>query len=118
MHALRALGLGLALALFQTAAADDHQIVLQNASVIDVETGQVSRNQSVLIENDRIAAIGSRISADAGADLIDLQGAYLLPGLSDSHVHLTSRADRHGSSCPPDEPRRPAWFAPLPVTSW
>lgn len=96
MHALRALGLGLALALFQTAAADDHQIVLQNASVIDVETGQVSRNQSVLIENDRIAAIGARISADAGAELIDLQGAYLLPGLSDSHVHLTSRADRHG----------------------
>lgn len=96
MHALRALGLGLSLALFQTAAADDHQIVLQNASVIDVETGQVSRNQSVLIENDRIAAIGARISADAGADLIDLQGAYLLPGLSDSHVHLTSRADRHG----------------------
>ena len=96
MHALRALGLGLALALFQTAAADDHQIVLQNASIIDVETGQVSRNQSVLIENDRIAAIGARISADAGADLIDLQGAYLLPGLSDSHVHLTSRADRHG----------------------
>ena len=86
----------LALASQAPAFADGHQVVLQNASLIDIEDGKVKRGQSVLIEDGKIAAIGSRVSAGDGAEQIDLKGAYLLPGLTDSHVHLTSRADKHG----------------------
>ena len=78
------------------ALADGHQTLLQNASVIDVETGQIDRGQNVLIVDGKISAIGSRVSAEKGAERINLNGAFLLPGLSDSHVHLTSRADQHG----------------------
>jgi len=78
------------------ALADGDQIILQNASVMNVETGEIDRGQNILIEDGKIAAIGSRISASDTAEHIDLKGAFLLPGLTDSHVHLTSRADRHG----------------------
>lgn len=82
---------------FQAPAfADGHRTLLQNASVIDVETGSITEDQNVLIEDGMITAIGSRVRANGSATRIDLDGAYLLPGLTDSHVHLTSRADKHG----------------------
>lgn len=83
-------------ALQAPALAETSQTLLENASVVDVETGNISRGQTVLIEDGMIAAIGTRVRADEDAERIDLGGAFLLPGLTDSHVHLTSRADRHG----------------------
>ena len=87
-----------ALALISQAPAfaDDQKTLLQNVSLIDVESGDISRGQSILVEDGKIAAIGSRIDADGTTAQIDLKGAFLLPGLTDSHVHLTSRADKHG----------------------
>ena len=82
---------------FQAQAfADGHQTLLENASLIDVETGSITEDQNVLIEDGMITAIGSRVRAKGSATRIDLDGAYLLPGLTDSHVHLTGRADKHG----------------------
>nr|WP_070959227.1 amidohydrolase family protein [Hyphomonas sp. Mor2] len=83
-------------ALHAPALAQASQTLLENASVIDVESGNVTRGQNVLVEDGKIAAIGSRVRANEDAERIDLGGAFLLPGLTDSHVHLTSRADRHG----------------------
>lgn len=95
---LRTLGAvaALTLTLPAPALADGHQTLLENAAILDVETGNVRRGQNVLIEDGKISAIGARISADSSAERIDLGGAFLLPGLTDSHVHLTSRADKHG----------------------
>ncbi len=82
---------------FQAQAfADGHLTLLENASLIDVETGSITEDQNVLIEDGMITAIGSRVRAKGSATRIDLDGAYLLPGLTDSHVHLTGRADKHG----------------------
>jgi imidazolonepropionase-like amidohydrolase len=44
----------------------------------------------ILIEGDRIAARASRLEPPAGAMVIDCAGRYVLPGLIDCHVHLTS----------------------------
>lgn len=86
----------LALTSQAPAFADDQKTLLQNVSLIDVESGDISRGQSILVEDGKIAAIGSRLDADGTTAQIDLKGAFLLPGLTDSHVHLTSRADKHG----------------------
>jgi imidazolonepropionase-like amidohydrolase len=63
-------------------------IVLHAARVLDVETGNLTAPGEVLIQGDRIAAIGSTVSHPSGAQLIDLGDTTLLPGLIDAHVHL------------------------------
>jgi len=78
-------------------AADAERIRITGGNVIDVNTGDVSR-ADIIVEDERIVAIGSaRATRGEATDrTIDMDGAYLLPGLSDSHVHLTSRSDVHG----------------------
>jgi imidazolonepropionase-like amidohydrolase len=49
----------------------------------------------VVIEGDRIRAVGDRSIAPSGADVIDLGDATVLPGLIDLHTHLTDRVGAH-----------------------
>ena len=51
----------------------------------------VKRDVVLEIEGDRIKSVGAQVPP--GAEVIDLSGATVLPGLIDVHVHLTSRAD-------------------------
>ncbi|MEO9969147.1 MAG: amidohydrolase family protein, partial [Hyphomonadaceae bacterium] len=78
-------------------SADAERIRLTGGNVIDVTTGDITATD-IIIEDDRIVAIGSarETRGEATDRTLDMDGAYLLPGLSDSHVHLTSRADVHG----------------------
>lgn len=47
--------------------------------------------QSILIAGDRIVSVGAALAAPpAGARVVDGQGAYVIPGLWDMHVHLAS----------------------------
>ena len=64
-------------------------LVLAHANVIGGAAPGVARDVAVTIVDDRVTAIGpSGRAAAAGAQVIDLGGAYLLPGLWDVHVHL------------------------------
>jgi imidazolonepropionase-like amidohydrolase len=65
-------------------------LVIRNVSVIDGLTDRVQANRTVLIEGNRIKAIGAagEVAAPAKAKVIDGRGRYLIPGLWDSHVHL------------------------------
>jgi imidazolonepropionase-like amidohydrolase len=63
-----------------------------------VVSGQYRDGQAILIEGDRIKAVGpaAQLAGQAGnAEVIDLGNATLLPGLIDCHTHLGSRADRY-----------------------
>src|SRR4051812_11581917 len=42
----------------------------------------------VLVDGGTVAAIGPDLSAPAGAQVVDLDGRVLLPGLWDAHVHF------------------------------
>ena len=65
------------------------RLVLTNANVIDGVNPAPIADASVVIEDGRIAEIlgGSRSPQTRGAWVIDLEGAYLLPGLWDVHIH-------------------------------
>src|SRR5205085_3186035 len=66
-------------------------LALTHVTVIDA-TGQAPQSDmSVVISGDRISALGktSRIKIPANAEVIDATGKFLIPGLWDSHIHLT-----------------------------
>ena len=51
--------------------------------------------QSILIEGERITAVSDGfIDPPPGGELFDLRKKFVLPGLADCHVHLTSQLDR------------------------
>ncbi|MEQ9098060.1 MAG: amidohydrolase family protein [Imperialibacter sp.] len=69
----------------------DTAILISNANVIDVATGQVAKEKAILIDSGRIASIGN------GSELsvlvregrrFDAGGRYVIPGLWDMHVHI------------------------------
>jgi len=90
--------LGLSTPVF---SADKDTHIIYAGTMIDVETGKALRDRVIVIEDGRITAIGSRATVEdidfpENAELIDMEDMTVLPGLSDSHVHLTSDATIHG----------------------
>ena len=65
-------------------------LALTNASVVNVRTGAVQRNATVVIRGSVIESIGQ--AAPATARTIDLRGRFVVPGLIDAHVHVASLA--------------------------
>jgi imidazolonepropionase-like amidohydrolase len=72
-------------------------IFIKAGRLLDVRTGRVLENQGILVENDRIKAVGpfdSRLALiPPGARIIDLSKATVLPGLSDCHTHVLLQGD-------------------------
>ncbi len=64
--------------------------VITGGNVIDIKSGTTIRNAVVVIEGNRLAAIGpaGQVSIPAGAERIDASGKWLIPGLMNLHVHL------------------------------
>lgn len=67
----------------------DSPIVLLNGIIIDGTGSDPLENHAILIENGNIAQIRKKaeISMPENAQVINLNGAYILPGLINSHVH-------------------------------
>jgi len=66
-------------------------LALTNASVVDVRTGTITHNATVVVRGGVIERVGPG-AAPAGVTVVDLKGRYLVPGLIDAHVHITSLA--------------------------
>jgi len=67
--------------------------------LIDGRGGAPLANAVILIEGERIVAVGSDVPVPAGAEVIDLSRATVLPGLIDCHTHITTspgQADEMG----------------------
>ncbi len=56
--------------------------------LIDVRSGNVVNNAVILIEDERITAVGPQITIPTGAQVVDLGNMTLLPGLIDCHTHV------------------------------
>ena len=63
-------------------------IVLHAARMLDVAAGKIVSPGEVLVVGERIKAVGTAVEHPAGARVIDLGDATLMPGLIDAHVHL------------------------------
>ncbi|WP_213807517.1 amidohydrolase family protein [Granulicella sp. dw_53] len=91
---MKILGVGLLTALAVSYAAQGpstvakRTIVLHAARMLDVTGGKVVVPGEVLVEGDRIVAVGAKVERPADAEVIDLGDVTLMPGLIDAHVHL------------------------------
>jgi imidazolonepropionase-like amidohydrolase len=73
-------------ALASPAAAETY--LLHPAQVFDGVNPQAHPGWSVLVEGDKIAAVGPDIAAPAGAKVIELPGTTLMPGMIEGHSHI------------------------------
>src|SRR5215813_7100436 len=65
-------------------------IAFVNVNLIPMDRERVEARQTVIVRGDRIETIGASQSVALPPDaiVIDGSGRYLLPGLTDGHVHL------------------------------
>ena len=93
----RIAGLLVAAALEACAAANVQEFALaagdlwiRDATVISPERDQPLRNAHVVVRAGRIVWVGGRPRTSDRVTVLDATGRYLIPGLIDGHVHLTS----------------------------
>src|SRR5918992_4725151 len=67
-------------------------VAFVNVNVVPMDKERVLRNQTVIVRDGIIAEIGDakRVRVPSGAQRIDGAGKFLIPGLTDMHVHLFS----------------------------
>lgn len=81
--------LTLCAALAVHATAQQHApIVLHAARLLQVDSGSILSPGEILVEGDRIRAVGTHVERPAAARVLDLGDLTLLPGLIDAHIHL------------------------------
>ena len=80
------------------AQADARLAYIKAGQLVDVIGGKLLSNQVIVIQGDRILRVGAAVDEPipAGAEIIDLSGQTVLPGLIDMHDHLTGDARFHG----------------------
>ena len=71
-------------------APQDQVVVIRAGRLFDAGSGSLLNNQVVLVRGDRIADVGAAVAVPAGARVLDLGSATVLPGMIDAHVHVNT----------------------------
>jgi imidazolonepropionase-like amidohydrolase len=66
---------------------------IRAGKLIDPDSAAVLTNQTILISNGKIDAVGNNVTIPSNAKVIDLTKMTVLPGLIDCHTHLADGAD-------------------------
>jgi imidazolonepropionase-like amidohydrolase len=76
-------------------AARAEKIAVVGGTLINPATSQVLENSVVVIDGDRISAVGTRkdMTVPTGSKWIDCKGKFILPGYIDTHVHFFQSGD-------------------------
>ena len=66
-------------------------VVFRNANLFDSETGKAKPRSMVVVSGNRITAVGAdgSVPIPAGAEVVDVGGKMLMPGMWDMHVHTS-----------------------------
>ena len=77
-------------AAISTHAQSPQVAVIRAGRLFDSKSGKLAENQIILVEDDKITAVGpaDRVQVPAGAQVIDLSLDTVLPGLIDGHTHV------------------------------
>src|SRR5215469_15933032 len=78
--------------LAEPAAAANRPIVLKAAHLFDSVSGTLTDGAVIIVQGNRIQAVGTATPLPADAQVIDLGDATLLPGFIDAHVHLSAES--------------------------
>jgi imidazolonepropionase-like amidohydrolase len=62
-------------------------LTITNATVVDVTTGALQRETTIVIDGNRIANVAPSRPTKALGRVVDAKGAYVIPGLWDMHTH-------------------------------
>lgn len=65
-------------------------LVIRNVNVVDVIGDRVVPYQNILVVNGRIAEISHTAGMGVGGEVLDGNGAYVVPGLIDAHIHVAN----------------------------
>jgi imidazolonepropionase-like amidohydrolase len=80
-----------------TPASPPTSYVIRAAHLIDGKSDAVQNDIAIVVEGDRIVAVGTRsqvaLRIPAGAQTLDLGSATILPGLIDNHTHVLLQGD-------------------------
>lgn len=83
-------------AIPQTSPAAASLTYIRAGHVFDPAAGRYVDNVTLVVANQRIQSVESgAFLPPVGAQILDLSGDYVLPGLIDCHTHLGARADRY-----------------------
>ena len=128
----------LALGVQVAAQQSSGHVAIHAGHLLDVKTGKLLADQTLVIDDGKIVSIGSSSDIKAPADAlhIELPNATILPGLIDAHTHLTmdpkfgyerlalsvpretlTGARTRGLPCRRDSPRCATW-ARLATAMW
>jgi imidazolonepropionase-like amidohydrolase len=70
--------------------ASAQNTVIKAGHFFDARTGKMLDNQVIIIKDKKITAVGAGLKINNTDTVIDLSGEWILPGLMDCHVHITS----------------------------
>jgi imidazolonepropionase-like amidohydrolase len=71
-------------------ASPDQVTAIRAGRLFDSRSGAMLSNQVILIKGDRVTDVGASVQIPAGAKMIDLSAATVLPGMIDTHVHVNT----------------------------
>jgi imidazolonepropionase-like amidohydrolase len=83
-------GVAACLSMGAAGQASAQDVVIHAGRLIDGLSGQPRSEVSILVRDDRIVGVEQGFQTPAGAKVIDLSQATVLPGLIDAHTHVTS----------------------------
>jgi imidazolonepropionase-like amidohydrolase/Tol biopolymer transport system component len=63
-------------------------VAFTNARIITMNGDQVIENGTIVVEGNRITAVGTDVQVPSGAEVIDASGKTIMPGIVDAHAHL------------------------------
>src|SRR5688500_15044031 len=88
-------GLAATLIASSSVVIAESKVAFVNGTVIDPATAKVLSNAFVIVEGDKITAVGDQATATSTkeARVIDCQGKFIVPGYIDTHVHFFQSGD-------------------------
>jgi len=86
----------LAAALLSTSVMAADITIIKAGSLFDTDSGKVVKNAIIVIEDDKITAVGGTgTEIPSGAEVIDLSSSFVLPGVMDMHTHIVGNLDNY-----------------------